>query len=224
MNRPFFLFVVLKPRDNSMYCPTLFREQRLEKLHEIIKKYPLAMLITSGENRLTANLIPFTLDPIGEYGTLHAHLARGNRQLKDLQQDTEVLVVFQGPAAYVSPSWYPSKADEGKVVPTWNFVMVQARGKARLIENADWLQAQIGQLTDQQEQTRPHPWRVNDAPEAFVEQQLKGIVGVEIPISQLEGKWKISQNRTVADQEGVIAGLSSEGISPEMVEWMQRED
>lgn len=204
-----------------MYCPTLFREQHLDKLHEVIKKHPLAMLITTGESGLTANLIPFSLSPVGEYGTLHAHLARGNSQLKDLQQDREVLVVFQGPEAYVSPSWYPSKAEQGKVVPTWNFVMVQARGKAKLIEDAAWLRAQVEQLTNQQEQTRPHPWRVNDAPETFIEQQLKGIVGVEIPICQIEGKWKISQNRTAADQRGVIAGLSSEGISPEMVEWMK---
>ncbi len=130
-------------------------------------------------------------------------------------------MVFQGPEAYVSPSWYPSKAEQGKIVPTWNFEMVQVRGKAKLIEDAAWLRAQVEQLTDQQEQTRPYPWRVNDAPETFIEQQLKGIVGVEIPICQIKGKWKISQNRTAADQRGVIAGLSSEGISPEMVEWMK---
>ncbi len=207
-----------------MYCPTLFREQHLDKLHEVIKKHPLAMLITTGESGLTANLIPFSLSPVGEYGTLHAHLARGNSQLKDLQQDREVLVVFQGPEAYVSPSWYPSKAEQGKVVPTWNFVMVQVRGKAKLIEDAAWLRAQVEQLTDQQEQTRPHPWQVNDAPETFIEQQLKGIVGVEIPICQIEGKWKISQNRTAADQRGVIAGLSSEGLSLEMAKLMQNKD
>lgn len=207
-----------------MYCPTLFREQHLDKLHEVIKKHPLAMLITTGESGLTANLIPFSLSPVGEYGTLHAHLARGNNQLKDLQQDREVLVVFQGPEAYVSPSWYPSKAEQGKVVPTWNFVMVQVRGKAKLIEDAAWLRAQVEQLTDQQEQTRPHPWQVNDAPETFIEQQLKGIVGVEIPICQIEGKWKISQNRTAADQRGVIAGLSSEGLSLEMAKLMQNKD
>lgn len=147
-----------------MHCPSMFREERLDVLHGLISAHPLATLITAGSNGLMANLIPFSLHNGGEHGVLRAHLARGNKQLEALREVTEALVVFQGPDCYVTPSWYPSKAEHGKVVPTWNFAMVQARGKPQVIDDADWVLAQVEQLTNNQEKGRTHPWKVSDAP------------------------------------------------------------
>lgn len=206
-----------------MHCPGLFREERMEILHGLISAHPLATLITFGSGGLMANLIPFSLHEGEDYGILRAHLARGNKQLDELREGTETLVVFQGPACYVTPSWYPSKAEHGKVVPTWNFVMVQARGKARVIDNAGWILAQLEQLTGNLEREREHPWKVFDAPEDFIAAQLKGIVGIEIPIRAIEGKWKISQNRRLVDHQGIIDGLREEGGCPAMVALMAHE-
>ncbi|GAA4417011.1 transcriptional regulator [Advenella faeciporci] len=206
-----------------MHCPSLFREERMEILHGLISAHPLATLVTSGSGGLMANLIPFSLHEGGDYGILRAHLARGNKQLDELREGAETLVVFQGPECYVTPSWYPSKAAHGKVVPTWNFVMVQVRGKARVIADAGWILAQLEQLTGNLEREREHSWKVSDAPEDFTEAQLKGIVGIEIPIRAIEGKWKISQNRLLADRQGIIDGLRAEGGCPAMVALMAHE-
>lgn len=200
-----------------MHCPAIFREERLDLLHGLISAHPLATLITSGSNGLMANLIPFSLHTGGRHGILRAHLARGNKQLDALREASEALVVFHGPDCYVTPSWYPSKAEHGKVVPTWNFAMVQVRGKAQVIDDTDWLLAQLGQLTDNQEKGRTHPWQVSDAPDDYIAAQLKGIVGIEIPILSLEGKWKMSQNRQAIDRQGVIDGLSAEGSCPSLL-------
>lgn len=190
-----------------MYLPPAFREDRPDILHAAITAYPLAMLVTHGVAGLTANLIPFTLAAGGKRGILRAHLAKSNAQLADLREGLEALVIFQGPEAYITPAWYPAKKEHGKVVPTWNYVVVQARGRPRVIEDADWLLAQIEALTTQQEQDRAAPWAVNDAPADFISGQLKGIAGVEIPIDRLEGKWKFSQNQAAATQASVAAGL-----------------
>ncbi|RZT11233.1 negative transcriptional regulator, PaiB family [Duganella sp. CF402] len=195
-----------------MHCPAMFREERLEVLQQLMREHPLATLITAGAGGLTANLIPFSLH--GD--VLRAHLARNNKQLDDLLAGTEALIVFQGPQSYITPSWYPSKAEHGKVVPTWNFVMVQARGIPQVMDDAAWLREQVGQMTANLEGQRAEPWSVADAPDDFIATQLRAIVGVEIPIRSLEGKWKISQNRNEADRQGVIQGLSSESRCPEM--------
>lgn len=195
-----------------MHCPAMFREERLEVLQQLMRAHPLAMLITIGAGGLTANLIPFSLH--GD--VLRAHLARNNKQLDDLRAGAEALIVFQGPQSYITPSWYPSKAEHEKVVPTWNFVMVQARGVPQVMDDAAWLREQVGQMTANLESQREQPWSVSDAPEDFIATQLRAIVGVEIPIASLEGKWKISQNRNETDRQGVIQGLSSEGRCPEM--------
>ena len=199
-----------------MYQPHVFREERLEILHSFIRAHPLATLITAGAGGLVANLVPFTLVDGGEKGTLLAHVAKANDQVDALRSGAETLVVFQGPDAYITPSWYESKREHGRVVPTWNYAVVQARGTPRLIDDPDWLRAQIQNLTFTQEQKRPTPWKVNDAPEPFISAQIKAIIGVEIPISTIEGKWKVSQNRSAADREGVEQGLLEEGISEEM--------
>jgi transcriptional regulator len=150
-------------------------------------------------------------------GTLRAHLARANPQWQALAEGAECLVVFQGPQAYVTPSWYATKRETGKVVPTWNYATVHAWGRPSVFEDPAWLHRQVTALTESRETPRAAPWAVADAPEAFVASQLKGIVGLEIPISRLEGKWKVSQNRPEADRAGVVEGLrGTEGADPDM--------
>lgn len=201
-----------------MYEPTHFREDDLDTLQGTIEAHPLGLLISSGETGVLANPVPFLLDrTTGAKGTLRCHLARANAQWQALAAGAEALVVFQGSQAYVTPSWYETKQETGKVVPTWNFVMVQARGMARIIEDAAWLHANVSALTAHHEGRRAMPWAVSDAPEAFVAAQLKGIVGVEIEIAELRGKFKASQNRPAADRAGVAAGLAADGADPEMI-------
>jgi transcriptional regulator len=195
-----------------MYQPPHFREGRLEVQHRLIADHPLGLLISAGPGGLEANHVPFLVDPAGSpLGTLRAHLARANPQAAELAAAAECLVVFQGPQTYISPSLYPTKKETGKVVPTWNYITVQARGRAHVIDDADWLRRQIGDLTRHNEAARATPWQVSDAPEEFVAGQIKGIIGIEIPIVQIDGKWKVSQNRPAVDQAGVVAGLRGAG-------------
>lgn len=191
-----------------MYQPPLHREDRLDVQHGLIEKHPLGLLISNGPDDLLANAIPFLLNrEAGPKGTLLAHLARGNAQWETLDGQ-KVLVVFQGPQAYISPSHYATKQETGKVVPTWNYAMVQARGVARVHTDAAWLDQQIAALTNTHESRRQHPWAVSDAPRSYIEAQIRGIVGVEIEIAAIEGKWKVSQNRQEADRRGVATGLT----------------
>jgi len=191
-----------------MYLPSHFQEDRLDVLHAAIRAHPLATLITHGASGLSANLIPFTLvADRGERGTLQAHLSKANPQLADLRTGAEVLVLFPGPQAYITPSWYATKQEHGKVVPTWNYVVVQARGRPQVIDDPDWLLKQITALTTQQEHGMDKPWSVSDAPASYVASQLKGISGIEFPIDKIVGKWKVSQNQPAANRAGVIAGL-----------------
>jgi transcriptional regulator len=197
-----------------MYRPSHFREDRPEVLHALIRTHPFAQLITAGEEGLVANPLPLLLDPeASANGTLRGHLARANDQVAALSAGGQALVIFQGPQAYVSPSWYPSKAEHGKVVPTWNYVAVHAWGTPRVIDDAAWLRRLIADLTVAQEQHRPAPWAVGDAPEDFIDTMVKAIVGIEIPIDRIEGKWKVSQNRSEPDRRGVAEGLRADGDS-----------
>src|SRR5262245_42503529 len=210
-----------------MYQPPAFREDRIEVQHALIRAHPLGLLVTAGPGGLMANHIPFLIyaaasPPVPEFGaaasergTLRAHFARGTPQRHELAAVEQCLVVFQGPQDYVTPSWYPTKQETGKVVPTWNYVTVHAWGRPRVIEDAAWLRRQIGDLTGQQEGALPMPWMVEDAPADYVTAQVKGIVGVEIPIERIEGKWKVSQNRPVADRAGVVAGFRARGEAGE---------
>lgn len=205
-----------------MYRPPAFREDRLDVLHALIASHRLGTLVTNGASGLEANVVPFTLDVLrGRFGTLKAHLARANDQLGALREGGDALVLFQGPETYITPSWYPSKLEHGKVVPTWNYVLVEVRGRPVVIEDPAWLMAQIGELTDASEQGRPAPWGVSDAPEAFVSAQLNGIFGIELEIARIEGKWKTSQNRPEADRVGVVQGLLAEGFT-DMAELVSR--
>jgi transcriptional regulator len=199
-----------------MYQPPHFREDRIEVQHDLIRAHPLGLLITSGPSGLQANLIPIPVyADASERGTLRAHLARGNPQWRELAAVEQCLIVFQGPQEYISPSWYPTKQETGKVVPTWNYITVHAWGRPQVIEDAAWLRRQLDDLTLLKEGTRPAPWKVDDAPTPYIVSQMKGIVGVEIPIERIEGKWKVSQNRPQADRAGVIAGLRDGGESGE---------
>lgn len=205
-----------------MYRPPHFREDRLDVLHALIASHRLGTIVTNGPDGLVANLVPFTLDASrGPFGTLKAHLAKANEQLAALREGSEVLVLFQGAENYITPSWYPSKQEHGKVVPTWNYVLVEARGRSVVIEDPAWLLEQISELTATQEDHRPIPWAVSDAPDTYVASQLKGIFGIEIDVTRLEGKWKTSQNRPEADRVGVADGLAAEGAA-EMAELVAR--
>ncbi len=195
-----------------MYQPPHHREDRLEVQHALIRAHPLGLLVTAGPGGLVANPIPFLVEAAGApLGVLRAHCARANPQWRELAAVEECLVVFQGPQAYVTPSWYPSKAEAGKVVPTWNYATVHAWGRPRVVEEADWLRRQIADLTGAQEAGRAQPWQVSDAPADYLAAMIRGIVGIEIPIARIEGKWKVSQNRPEADRAGVAAGLAAEG-------------
>jgi transcriptional regulator len=201
-----------------MYQPPHFREDRLAVQHALIRSHSLGILITAGAGGLQANHIPFLVDAeSSERGTLRGHLARANPQVQELAAVAECLVVFQGPQHYISPSLYPTKRETGKVVPTWNYITVHAWGRPRVIDDAAWLRGQVDDLTNHKEASRADPWHVSDAPEPFVAAQIKGIIGLEIPIARIEGKWKVSQNRPAVDQAGVIAGLRGNGPDADLI-------
>ena len=191
-----------------MYRPAFFREDRIDILHGLIRAHPFAQIVTAGGQGIEANPLPMLIDPeASANGMLRGHLARGNGQVAALREGAEALVIFQGPQAYISPAWYPGKAEHGKVVPTWNYVAVHAWGRPRVIDDPAWLRRLVGDLTDRHEHGRPNPWSIDDAPEDFIATMLKAIVGIEIPVDRIEGKWKVSQNRSEPDRRGVAEGL-----------------
>lgn len=205
-----------------MYLPSHFEENRDAVMHALVRAHPFGLLITREGEEPCADAVPFLIDAArGPHGTLVAHVARANPLWRHAQGQ-RVLVVFQGPQAYVSPSAYAAKAEHGKVVPTWNYAVVQAWGRPRVIDDADWLRAQLEALTGAHEGPRAAPWHVADAPDNFVAAQLKGIVGLEIPVSRIVGKWKVSQNRPEADRRGVSEGLRGEGLSGAMADLVER--
>lgn len=201
-----------KKDTKGMYQPPHFREDRLELQHGLIRAHPLGLLVTAGPGGLMANPVPFLVEPGAGAGTLRAHVARANGQWHELGSVAECLVVFQGPQDYVTPSWYATKRETGKVVPTWNYATVHAWGLPRVIDDPAWLARQIRDLTRMMEDVRTRPWAVEDAPMEFIDAQVRGIVGIEIPISRIEGKWKMSQNRSEADRVGVVSGLRADGL------------
>jgi transcriptional regulator len=203
-----------------MYQPAHHREDRLDVQHALIQSHPFGLLISSGADGLLANAIPFLLQQrLGSLGTLEAHMARANGQWRNIDGQ-QVLVVFQGPQSYISPSFYETKRETGKVVPTWNYAMVQVRGVAKLRSDPAWLGKQIDALTAWHETGRSPSWAVSDAPRTYIESQLRGVVGIEIEIATIEGKWKVSQNRPEADRRGVADGLSQS--NPAMADLVKR--
>lgn len=197
-----------------MYVPKSFEAPSLEAMYDVIRHYPLATVVTQGEAGLTANHLPTTLEQgIGPLGSLRCHVARANSIWRECSADTQALAIFQGPDCYVSPNWYPSKAETGEVVPTWNYIVVHAHGNIRIIDDRDWLLSQVDKLTQHHESTFPRPWSLSDAPGDYVEKMLKSIVGLEFTITRLEGKWKLSQNRSEPDRAGVVAGLRQQNAT-----------
>lgn len=194
-----------------MYQPPGFAETDEDVMRALIAAHPLGLLISASPEGVEANPIPFLVSVNYGVTQLRAHLARANQQWKHIRDGASVLVVFQGADTYVTPSWYRSKAEHGKVVPTWNYAMVQARGTVTVEQDPDWLGAQVRELTDRHEADRAIPWKVEDAPEKFVTAQMRGIVGLDIAVTELTGKWKVSQNRPEADRKGVEAGLAETG-------------
>ena len=196
-----------------MYLPTHFEESRVEILHALMREHPFATLLTPGADRPEANHLPLHLDPErGPFGVLQGHVARAN-PLWQQSADREVLVVFHGPQAYVTPSWYETKREHGKAVPTWNYVVVHAHGRLRAIDDPDWLLGNLEALVTHHEAGFAEPWQVSDAPVGYIDAMLAAIVGIEIAISDLKGKWKISQNQPPANRAGVIAGLRTLGTA-----------
>ena len=220
-----------------MYCPRPFREDRLSALHALVRSHSLGAWTCWADNRLVVNHVPFLLaEEAGESGTLVGHVARGNPVWKSIANGdpdgarggvpgaVPSVVVFQGPQTYITPSWYPSKQVHGKVVPTWNYAVVHAHGRPRVIEDKAWLLAHVEQLSDTHEAERESPWRVSDAPQNYIDKMLDGIVGIEIPIQTLEGRWKVSQNKPPADKSGVAGGLSEspDAVAREMATLVNR--
>jgi transcriptional regulator len=189
-----------------MYIPDMFREDRTETLHDAMRAIGFATLITEGPE---ANHLPMLLQEGANGHVLRGHVARANPVWK--KGDGPALAIFLGPHAYVSPNWYPSKAETGKAVPTWNYIAVHARGPIRWVEDADWLRTHVGALSAAHEAGRDVPWMISDAPIAYIDSMLRGIVGFELAIETLEGKYKLSQNREPADYAGAREGLMREG-------------
>ncbi|WP_338413426.1 FMN-binding negative transcriptional regulator [uncultured Sphaerotilus sp.] len=196
-----------------MYQPAHFVESRPEVLHALMRDHPLGLLITHGADGLAANTVPFLFEPGvgGACGQLVGHVARANPLWRTASDAAEVLVVFQGPQTYISPNWYPSKAETGKAVPTWNYVMVQARGRLQAVDNPVAARAIVTRLTATHEAKQARPWSVDDAPADYLDALLKAIVCIEIAVDKLEGKWKVSQNQPATNRAGVVAALHAAG-------------
>lgn len=195
-----------------MYLPKQFEETSTVVLFDLIKAHPLGTVVTHSGQSLNANHIPLLLaeNSVGE-PVLRGHVARANPLLEDLAGNPETLVVFQGAEHYITPSWYVTKKETEKVVPTWNYVVVHVRGMMHVIDDAQWLHQQLVDLTAQQESSRAEPWSVNDAPADFLDQIKKAIVGVEMRIDHIVGKWKVSQNQPPKNRASVVDGLEELG-------------
>lgn len=191
-----------------MYTPTQFQEKNIDVMHQLIDKNPLATLVTLSSQGINANHIPLQLiSKSSGWGTLHGHIARSNPIWTDYEKNTDALAIFQGPNAYISPSWYPSKKENPKVVPTWNYVVVHAYGRIRIIDDASWLYSHLDQFSQQHETIFPEPWKISDAPAEFTSKLIENLLGIEINISRLIGKWKVSQNQSAQNRHGVVEGL-----------------
>jgi transcriptional regulator len=192
-----------------VYIPRHNEEKRVPVMHALIVAEPLGTIVTLGASGLFASHIPMVLEENGsEFGVLRGHISRANPQWRDFTPSVDALAIFAGHQHYITPTWYPGTKEHGKEVPTWNYVVVHAYGPLRVINDDQWLLKNVEKLTNIHEAGSPVPWKVSDAPEDFIQSQLKGIVGLELSIQRLEGKWKVSQNRTAREREGVIEGLA----------------
>ena len=190
-----------------MYLSDHFRVDDVAQMRALMRAHPLAALISAGPAGLYGSHLPTVLKDEGDLGVIECHLARANPHCKELAAVREALVIFQGPEGYITPNWYATKAETGKVVPTWNYAVVHAYGRPEVKEDAVWLRRHVDELTAQQEKAEVRPWEVSDAPERYIEVMLRGIIGVRFVITRLVGKWKMSQNREMPDRAGVMEGL-----------------
>lgn len=201
-----------------MYLPAHFEETRIEVLHALMREHSFATLVTHDGKELTANHLPLQLvAEAGSRGVLQGHVARAN-PLWQRSADAEVLAIFNGPQAYVTPSWYPTKREHRKAVPTWNYAVVHARGRMRVIDDTAWVRRQVDALVGRHEAGFAQPWTIVEAPPDYIDTMLAAIVGIEIVITELTGKWKISQNQPIANRAGVVAGLREQGTADSMAE------
>jgi transcriptional regulator len=214
-----------------VYLPEHFRESRPQILHRFVEQHPLATLIAHTTQGLTANHLPLLWhiadhepaeDGSADQRMLRGHIARGNTLWREVGDGAQVLAVFTGAQHYISPTWYPSKGEHGRVVPTWNYAAVHVRGHIRFIDDAAWLRSLVGALTDTHEQRNTRRWHVSDAPPDYIEAMLRAIVGFEITVTGLEGKFKSSQNRSEADRDGVVAALGAGGVSASAISELVR--
>ena len=197
-----------------MYIPQHFEESRIEVLHGLMRAHPLATLVTLSGAGINANHIPLHLsEDAGQFGRLQGHVARANSVWQDLAPEVEALAIFHGPQGYISPSWYPTKKQHGQVVPTWNYAVVHAYGTLQVIRDPAWIRSQLEALTRQSEAALAEPWTIADAPQDYIDRLASGIVGIEMVITRLSGKWKASQNQPPGNQAGVIAGLGEQGAA-----------
>lgn len=204
-----------------MYIPAHFEAPDNEAMYMLMRSYPLATLITLGADGIGANHIPLLLSPEpAPFGSLRGHVARANPLWRDFKPDVEALAIFHGPEAYVSPSWYATKKQHGKVVPTWNYAVVHAYGKLRVKDDPAWIQSQLNELTTEHERKQYRPWAVADAPPEFIEKLVQAVVGIEIEIARLQGKWKMSQNQPPENRAGVADGLKTADCG-EVAAWIK---
>jgi transcriptional regulator len=207
-----------------MYVPKAFREQRTDVLHAAMREIAAAAIAGHGAGGLVATHAPIELDPqLAPLGTIRFHFAQANPHAHAIDDGQELLLIFQGPQRYVSPSWYPSKSLTGKVVPTWNYVAIHAYGTASVFEDLEKLRVHLAALTDRHESDSPRPWKISDAPAEFIDAMCRAIIGFEIRLDRIEGKWKMSQNRSSRDRAGVIAGLRARrrGVDLEMADLVE---
>ena len=195
-----------------MYCPEHFEQRSIQEMHALIRTYPLATLIMQTSQGIRVNHIPMRLSAEAEpHGVLSGHMPKSNSVWQEHDTDSPAIAVFHGPQAYITPSWYVSTKRHGKVVPTWNYTTVHAHGRVNVIQDRSWLMSHLEQLTDQMESSFEQPWSVSDAPKDYTDKLVEHLVGIEILIDRLEGKWKVSQNRPTEDRAGVSKGLKDDG-------------
>ena len=192
-----------------MFLPDHFRVDDIAQMHALMRERPFAALVSSGASGLYASHLPTVLKEEGDFGAIECHLARANPHWRELAEGGEALMIFQGPHGYITPNWYATKAETGKVVPTWNYAVVHAYGRPVVMQEKDWLKRHVGELTAQQERSEAQPWALSDAPESYIDVMTRGIVGFRFAIARLEGKWKMSQNRAEQDWKGVVTGLEA---------------
>ena len=192
-----------------MFLPDHFRVEDLPQMHALMRGRPFAALVSSGAAGLYATHLPTVLKDEGAFGVIECHLSRANPHWKELAEGNEAMMIFQGAEGYITPNWYATKAETGKVVPTWNYAVVHAYGRPEVMQEPAWIRRHVGELTDQQEATEARPWALADAPDKYIDVMTRGIVGFRFAITRLEGKWKMSQNREPQDRAGVVQGLTA---------------